>query len=63
MWLCIDYQQLNSITINNEYPLPCIDNLFYQLEGTTIFFRIDPQSGYHQPKVKNEDKPKTTFQT
>lgn len=63
MRLCIDYRQLNSITIKNIYPLSRIDDLFYQLQSATVFSKIDLQYEYHQLKVKGEDLPKTTFKT
>ena len=63
MWLCINYQQLNKITIKNKYPFPRIDDLFDQLQGASIFFKIDLRFGYHQLKIKELDVPKTTFKT
>ncbi|TYK16488.1 putative Gag-pol protein [Cucumis melo var. makuwa] len=59
--LCIDYRQLNKVTIHNKYPLPRIDDLFNQLRGATLFFKIELRSGYHQLKVRELDIPKTTF--
>ena len=62
-WLCIDYRQLNKVTIRNQYPLPRIDELFDQLQGSRVYFKIDLRSGYHQLRVQESDVPKTTFRT
>lgn len=59
--LCTDYRELNKVTIKNKYPLPRIDDLFDQLQGSKVFSKIDLQSGYHQVKVKCSDIPKTAF--
>ncbi|GJY00318.1 putative reverse transcriptase domain-containing protein [Tanacetum coccineum] len=59
----IDYRELNKLTIKNRYPLPRIDDLFDQLQGSSVYSKIDLRSGYHQLGVRNEDIPKTVFTT
>ncbi|GJZ62542.1 putative reverse transcriptase domain-containing protein [Tanacetum coccineum] len=61
--MCIDYQELNKLTVKNRYLLPRIDDLFDQLQGSSVYSKIDLRSGYHQLRVRKEDIPKTTFRT
>ncbi|GJX45967.1 putative reverse transcriptase domain-containing protein, partial [Tanacetum coccineum] len=61
--MCIDYRELNKLTVKNRYTLPRIDNLFDQLQGSSIYSKIDLRSGYHQLSVREEDIPKTAFRT
>ncbi|KAL0549288.1 hypothetical protein IC582_013769 [Cucumis melo] len=63
MRLCIDYRELNKVTVKNRYPLPRIDDLFDQLQGATVFSKIDLRSGYHQQRIKDGDVPKTAFRS
>ncbi|GJV55527.1 putative reverse transcriptase domain-containing protein [Tanacetum coccineum] len=58
--MCIDYSELNKLTVKNRYPLPRIDDLFYQLQGLQFFSKIDIRPGYHQLKLHKDDIPKTT---
>ncbi|GJW97103.1 putative reverse transcriptase domain-containing protein [Tanacetum coccineum] len=62
-WMCIDYRELNKLTVKNRYPLPRIDDLFDQLQGSSVYSKIDLRLGYHQLRVQEEDIPKTSFRT
>jgi len=61
--LCIDYCQLNKVTVKNRYPLPRIDDLFDQLKGAKVFSKIDLRSGYYQMQIKGQDVLKIAFRT
>ena len=61
--LYIDYRQLNRVTIKNQYPLPRIDDLFDQLRGARVYFKIDLRTGYHQLRVRETNIPKMVFRT
>ncbi|MGZ7828428.1 reverse transcriptase family protein, partial [Bacillus subtilis] len=63
MRMCIDYRDLNRVTVKNRYPLPRIDDLFDQLAGSSVFSKIDLRSGYYQVKVRSSDVEKTAFST
>ncbi|GJY30361.1 putative reverse transcriptase domain-containing protein [Tanacetum coccineum] len=62
-WMCIDYHELNKLTVKNRYPLLRIDDLFDQLQGSRVYSKIDLRSGYHQLRVRKEDISKTEFRT
>ncbi|GKD98360.1 putative reverse transcriptase domain-containing protein [Tanacetum coccineum] len=61
--MCIDYRELNKLIVKNHYPLPRIDDLFNQLQGSSIYSKIDLRSGYHQLRVRDKDIPKNAFRT
>ena len=61
--MCIDYRQINKLTVKNRYPLPRIEDLFDQLKGASVFSKIDLRLGYYQLKVKDVDVPKIAFRT
>ncbi|GJW46825.1 putative reverse transcriptase domain-containing protein [Tanacetum coccineum] len=61
--MCIDYRELNKLTMKNRYTLSRIDDLFDQLQGSSVYSKIDLRLGYHQLRVREEDIPKTAFRT
>nr|GEU69352.1 hypothetical protein [Tanacetum cinerariifolium] len=61
--MCIDYSELNKLTIKNRYPLPRVNDLFDQLQGSNVYWKIDLRSSYHQLRVRDENIPKTEFKT
>nr|GEW34880.1 hypothetical protein [Tanacetum cinerariifolium] len=61
--ICIDYRELNKLTMKNRYPLPRINDLFDQFQGSSVYLKIDLILGYHQLRVREEDTPKTAFRT
>ena len=61
--LCIEYRQLNKVTIKNNYPFPQINDLFNQEGGQIFFFKLELRSGYHQIMIREEYVNKTSFRT
>ncbi|GJU91661.1 putative reverse transcriptase domain-containing protein [Tanacetum coccineum] len=61
--MCIDYRELNKLIVKNRYPLPRIDDLFDQLQGSSVYSKTDLRYGYHQLIVREDDIPKTAFRT
>nr|GEZ26532.1 putative reverse transcriptase domain-containing protein [Tanacetum cinerariifolium] len=61
--MCLDYRELNKLTVKNRYSLPRIDDFFDQLQGSSVYLKIDLRSSYHQLRFRKEDIPKTTFRT
>ncbi|KAI3773840.1 hypothetical protein L1987_48376 [Smallanthus sonchifolius] len=61
--MCINYRELNKLTIKNRYPLPRIDDLFDQLQGSSFYSKIDLRSGYHRLRIQEDDIPKMAFRT
>lgn len=59
--MCIVYRQLNKVMLNNHYPLPYIDDLFYQLQEGIVYFKIDLRYDQHQQWIRVVDIPKTIF--
>ncbi|GJV93987.1 putative reverse transcriptase domain-containing protein [Tanacetum coccineum] len=61
--MCIDYHELNKLTVKNRYPLLRIDDLFDHLQGSSVYSKIDLRSGYHQLRIIEEDILITAFRT
>nr|GEY09655.1 retrovirus-related Pol polyprotein from transposon 17.6 [Tanacetum cinerariifolium] len=61
--MCIDYRELSKLTVKKRYPLPRIDDLFNQLQGSSVYLKIDLRTGYHQLRIREEDIPITAFRT
>ncbi|GJU65174.1 putative reverse transcriptase domain-containing protein [Tanacetum coccineum] len=61
--MCIDYRELNKLTVKNRYPLPKMNDLLDQLQGSNIYSKIDLRSGHHKLKVREADISKTAFRT
>nr|GEU42916.1 putative reverse transcriptase domain-containing protein [Tanacetum cinerariifolium] len=61
--MCINYRKLNKLAVKNHYPLSMIDDLFDQLQGLSVYFKINLRSGYHQLIVREDDISKAAFRT
>jgi hypothetical protein len=61
--LCMDYRKLNAYTVKNRYPMPIFEEIVDELQGASIFSKLDHRSGYHQIRIKEGEEYKTAFQT
>jgi len=63
LWLCVDFRLLNADTLKNRYPMPHMEDLLNEVHGSSHFTKLDPKAGYHQIRLRKEDREKTAFTT